>query len=98
MVQRLRGMGRLRTLAVAVLVSSIVSAGIIPFLAHADARSDYLVRLLRTSDAFRVRRLGGGSGSGPIGRVMVGAPYTSFPGEGGRASSGSGRTSSGTRR
>ena len=55
MGQRLRGMGRLRTLAIVVLLSSLASAGIVPYLAHADGRTDYLVRLLRTSDAFRVR-------------------------------------------
>lgn len=55
MGQRLHGMGRLRTLAIVVLLSSLASAGIVPFLAHADGRTDYLVRLLRTSDAFRVR-------------------------------------------
>jgi hypothetical protein len=56
--------GRLRRLAIAVLVSSVLSAtlslglgtlGLGPLLARADARTDYLVRLLRTSDAFRVR-------------------------------------------
>lgn len=46
---------RLRGIAIVVLVSSILSAGIVPYLAHADARTDYLVRLLRTSTAFRVR-------------------------------------------
>lgn len=55
MGQLLRGMGRLRTLAIVVLLSSLASAGIVPYLAHADGRTDYLVRLLRTSDAFRVR-------------------------------------------
>lgn len=51
--------GRLRRLAIVVLLSSFVAATIAPIvapmLAHADARTDYLVRLLRTSDAFRVR-------------------------------------------
>lgn len=51
--------GRLRRLAIVVLLSSFVALTIAPMLApmlaHADARTDYLVRLLRTSDAFRVR-------------------------------------------
>ncbi|UJR80352.1 HEAT repeat domain-containing protein [Sandaracinus amylolyticus] len=51
--------GRLRRLAIVVMVSALLSAllsvGIAPLLAHADARTDYLVRLLRTSEAFRVR-------------------------------------------
>ncbi len=51
--------GRLRRLAIAVLVSSLSAMAlapiVAPMLAHADARTDYLVRLLRTSDAFRVR-------------------------------------------
>lgn len=49
------GPGRLRRLAIVVMVSAFLSAGLAPLLAHADARTDYLVRLLRTSDAFRVR-------------------------------------------
>lgn len=49
------GPGRLRRLAIVVMVSALLSAGVAPLLAHADARTDYLVRLLRTSDAFRVR-------------------------------------------
>jgi hypothetical protein len=47
--------GRLGKLAVAIVVSSLLSASLVPLFAHADARTDYLVRLLRTSEAFRVR-------------------------------------------
>lgn len=48
--------GRLRRLTILVLVSSFAAAVIVsPMFARADARTDYLVRLLRTSDAFRVR-------------------------------------------
>ncbi|AKF07066.1 PBS lyase HEAT repeat-like domain protein [Sandaracinus amylolyticus] len=40
---------------VSAFLSAALSVGIAPLLAHADARTDYLVRLLRTSEAFRVR-------------------------------------------
>jgi hypothetical protein len=46
--------GRWQRGVVAVAVLSLVFA-LAPRIAHADARTDYLVRLLRTSDAFRVR-------------------------------------------
>lgn len=61
--------GRLRRLAIVALASSrrlativalasllaVAAPSLTPPIAHADARTDYLVRLLRTSDAFRVR-------------------------------------------
>ncbi len=46
--------GRWQRGVVAVAVLSLVLA-LAPRTTHADARTDYLVRLLRTSDAFRVR-------------------------------------------
>ena len=47
-----------RRLGVAVVVASLLSFAavvLVSQLSHADARTDYLVRILRTSEAFRVR-------------------------------------------
>lgn len=48
-------MNRLRTFLACAIVCGLLSAGAAPSVAYADARTDYLVRTLSTSDSFRVR-------------------------------------------